>query len=42
MDMQTEVTSYSNNSLDKSLFEIPAGFTQVQRDPNEMMGGRKN
>lgn len=41
MDMQTEVTSYSSNSLEKSLFEIPAGFTQVQRDPDEMMGGRK-
>ena len=41
MDMQTEVTSYSSSSLDKGLFEIPAGFTQVQRDPDEMMGGRK-
>lgn len=40
MDMQSEVTSYSNNSIDKGLFEIPAGFTQVQRDPNEMFGGR--
>jgi hypothetical protein len=41
MDMQTEVTSYSSSSLDKDLFEIPAGFTQVQRDPDEMMGGHK-
>ena len=41
MDMQTEVTSYSSNSLDKGLFEVPAGFTQVQRDPDEMLGGRK-
>jgi hypothetical protein len=41
MDMQTEVTSYSSSSLDKGLFEIPAGFTQVQRDPDDMMGGRK-
>jgi len=41
MDMQTEVTSYSSNSLDKGLFEVPAGFTQVQRDPDEMFGGRK-
>jgi hypothetical protein len=39
MDMQTEVTSYSNNSLDKALFEIPAGYTQVQRDPAEALGG---
>jgi hypothetical protein len=36
MDMQTEVTSYSSNSLDKSLFDIPAGYTQVQRDPDAM------
>lgn len=41
MDMQTEVTSYSNSPLDKSLFEIPAGYTQVQRDPDAMLGGRK-
>ena len=41
MDMQTEVTSYSSNSLDKGLFEVPAGFTQVQRDPDEMFSGRK-
>lgn len=41
MDMQTEVTSYSNSSLDKGLFEIPSGFTQVQRDPSEALGGRR-
>jgi hypothetical protein len=41
MDMQTEVTSYSSSSIDKSLFDIPAGFTQVQRDPDDMFGGRK-
>jgi hypothetical protein len=41
MDMQTEVTSFSSSPLNKDLFEIPAGFTQVQRDPDEMMGGRK-
>jgi hypothetical protein len=41
MDMQTEVTSYSSSAIDKTLFEIPTGFTQVQRDPDEMFGGRK-
>ena len=29
MDMQIEVKSYSNDPLDKSLFEVPAGYTQV-------------
>jgi hypothetical protein len=41
MDVQTEVTSFSNSPLNKDLFEIPAGFTPVPRDPDEMMGGRK-
>ena len=40
MDMQIEVTSYSTSSLDGSLFDIPAGFTQVQKDPNQMFGGK--
>lgn len=30
MDMTIEVTSYSKDSLDASLFEVPAGYTQVQ------------
>ena len=30
MDMKTEVLSYSKDSLDASLFDIPAGYTQVQ------------
>ena len=41
MDMTMEVTSFSNNSLDKSLFDIPAGYTQVQQNPDEMFGGRR-
>lgn len=31
MDMETEITSYSSDSLDASLFEPPAGYTQVQK-----------
>jgi hypothetical protein len=38
MDMQVEVTSFSNNALDQGLFEIPAGFTQVQQDPDNPFG----
>ena len=30
MDVMTEVTSYSTDSLDASLFDVPAGYTQVQ------------
>jgi hypothetical protein len=30
MDMTVEVTSYSSDSLDKGLFDVPAGYTQVQ------------
>ncbi len=41
MEMQVEVTQYSNGSIDKDLFEIPAGYTQVQQDPNQMFGGAR-
>jgi hypothetical protein len=41
MDMQVEVTSYSSDSLNKSLFATPEGYNLVQRDPDEGMGGRK-
>ena len=39
MDMQTEVTSFSSESLDESLFAPPAGYTQTQRKPDEVLGG---
>jgi hypothetical protein len=32
MDVTTEVTSYSQDSLDASLFEVPAGHALVQPD----------
>jgi hypothetical protein len=32
MDMTIEVTSYSKDSLDASLFDVPAGYAQVQAD----------
>ena len=32
MDMTIEVTSYSKDSLDASLFDAPAGYAQVQPD----------
>jgi hypothetical protein len=39
MDMQTEVTNYSNDSLDAALFAPPAGYTQTQKNPDEVLGG---
>lgn len=37
MDMETEITSYSSAPLDASLFEPPAGYTQTQKKPEEML-----
>jgi hypothetical protein len=37
MEMTTQVSSYSDSPLDASLFDIPAGYTQVQGDPNQML-----
>ena len=39
MEITTQVTSFSESSLDGSLFDIPAGYTQVQEDPTEVFGG---
>jgi hypothetical protein len=36
MEMTIEVTSFSNTQLDASLFEIPAGFTRVQENPDQV------
>jgi hypothetical protein len=37
MEMTTQVSSFSDSPLDASLFDIPAGYTQVQADPNQML-----
>lgn len=41
MEMQTEVTEYSSAPIDKYLFDIPVGYTQVQQDPNQVFGGAR-
>ena len=42
MDMTIEVTSFSSSTLDKSLFDVPVGYTQVQQDPDQPFGtGRR-
>ncbi len=40
MEMTTEVTSFSTSSLDSSVFEVPAGYTQIQAPPGQILGGR--
>lgn len=40
MEMTTQVSSFSTNSLDASLFDIPTGYTQIQEDPSLVMSGR--
>jgi hypothetical protein len=39
MEMTTQVVSFSQSSLDGSLFDIPAGYMQVQEDPMQVFGG---
>jgi hypothetical protein len=34
------VTTFSDSSLDGSLFDVPAGYTQIQVDPAVIMAGR--
>jgi hypothetical protein len=37
IEMTIEVTSFSNAALDASLFEIPAGYTRVQQNPDQIL-----
>jgi hypothetical protein len=39
IEITTQVSSFSDSSLDGSLFDIPAGYTQVQEDPSQVFGG---
>jgi hypothetical protein len=39
MEITTQVNSFSDSSLDSGLFDIPAGYTQVQEDPSQVLGG---
>ncbi len=38
MEMTMQVTSFSDSSLDAGVFEIPAGYTQVQENPDQILG----
>jgi len=41
IEMTIEVSSFSNSSLDASLFEIPAGLTRVQQNPDQIVPSGK-
>jgi len=38
IEMTIEVTSFSDASLDATLFAVPAGYTKVASDPNRIFG----
>jgi hypothetical protein len=38
MEITTQVNSFSDSSLDDGLFDIPAGYTQVQEDAAQVYG----
>lgn len=40
IEVTTQVTKFSDSSLDASLFDVPAGYTQIQVDPAVIMAGR--
>jgi hypothetical protein len=37
IEMTIEVTSYSNSALDASLFDVPAGYTRVPQNPDQIL-----
>jgi len=38
MQMTVEITNFSSDNLDKSLFDVPAGYTQVAGNPDAEFG----
>ena len=39
IEMTIEVNSFSDSSLDSSLFEVPAGYSRVTENPEQIMSG---
>ena len=39
IEITTQVTAFSDSSLDGGLFDVPAGYTQLQEDPSQVFGG---
>lgn len=42
IEMTIEASAFSNSSLDASLFEIPAGLTRVQQNPDQVLPSAKH
>jgi hypothetical protein len=40
IEMTIEVNSFSDGSLDSGLFDVPAGFTRVTENPDQLIGGK--
>jgi hypothetical protein len=40
IEVTTQVTKFSDSSLEESLFDVPTGYTQIQVDPAVIMAGR--
>ena len=40
IEITTQVTKFSDSSIDSSVFDVPAGYTQMQVDPSLVMAGR--
>ena len=39
IEITTQVTSFSDSSIDGGLFDVPAGYAQVQEDASQVFGG---
>ena len=39
IEMTTQVSAFSDSSLDAGLFDVPAGYMQLQEDPMQVFGG---
>jgi uncharacterized protein YbjQ (UPF0145 family) len=40
IEMTIEVNSYSDTPLESSLFDVPAGYTRVTENPEQIIGGK--
>jgi hypothetical protein len=40
IEMTTQVNSFSDSTLDPSLFEIPAGYVRIQENPDQIINNR--
>ena len=40
MEMTIEVNSFSDAALESSLFDVPAGYTLVPQNPDQILGGK--